>query len=893
MHQEFPMYHSIRAVIQAGCLALLGVAVLAERGSAQEAGAPQTGTITSHADAPVATALRIVESIRVDGRLDEEAWSRATPVTDFTQMDPDEGRPASERTEIRFLFDDDALYVGARMYDSQPVTTRLARRDQWMLSDWLTVIFDSYHDHRTAYGFEVNPSGVRRDQSRTSTGSEDDSWDPVWQVATTIDDEGWTAEMRIPFSQLRFNPVTEQVWGLQIERQIARRGEFSVFSFTPRSEPGGIPRFGHLHGLSDLRTGKRLEVLPYAVARGEMVDRSANPFRSDREAGISGGLDVKYRLTSDLTVDATFNPDFGQVDVDPAQVNLSAIETFFQERRPFFVEGAEIFRFGAGGGNSVFYSRRIGRSPQLPAPGVADVPDAARILGAAKLSGRTTSGWSVGLLNASTERVQARSLDGDGETGLWTVEPFTNYLVGRLRRDYREGQSVIGGMFTAVNRDLDGEAALQRLHSAAYTGGMDFRHQWAERSWTLNGFLSGSHVRGSEAALLRTQRFPWRYWQRPDADHLEIRPEATSLTGISAEANLAYRRGRHWRANAVLGTISPGYELNDLGFQSRGDRIDSSLGATYVENRPGPVFRQYNVGWTLRQEWNYAGDLVQRSIFLNSWGQRQNYWNHSLNFGATLPSMDDRLTRGGPIAERPWNWRVFTGTGTDYRKPFTGFFGVYAQWGEGGSWVRELFTELEAKPNPVWNVSFRPSFNRSYSLAQFRGSVGDNTATGTYGRRYLFSEIKQTALSLDTRLNVTFTPDLSLQVFAQPFVASGEFGPVAEFAAPGSYRFLVYGRDRGEVEPTERGVRVFPDGRDGVADAFEVPDADFNVRSLRGNAVLRWEWRPGSTLFVAWQQTRSDFEEIGDFGFRRDQRALWSARPDNVLVVKLNYWLNP
>ncbi|CAN5852934.1 hypothetical protein BH23GEM6_BH23GEM6_23590 [soil metagenome] len=882
----------VRAV-RTGMFALLTLALIGTGAGAQAAPATPAGLHAGHDAAPVAHALRISDPIRVDGRLDEEVWSRATPVTEFIQFDPNEGQPASEGTEVRFLFDDDAIYIGARLYDSHPVTTRLARRDQWAVSDWLTVIFDSHHDHRTAYGFEVNPSGVRRDQSRTASGSEDDSWDPVWQVATSIDEEGWTAEMRIPFSQLRFNAGPRQTWGLQIERQIARRNEFSVFSFTPRSQPGGIPRFGHLEGLSQLRTGKRLEALPYAVARGESVDRSGNPFRENREAGLSGGLDLKYRLTSDLTVDATFNPDFGQVEVDPAEVNLSAIETFFQERRPFFVEGAEIFRFGSGGGNNVFYSRRIGRSPQLPTPGVADVPDAARILGAAKVSGRTSSGWSVGLLNASTERVQARFMDVSGNPALTNVEPFTNYMVSRLRRDYRAGQTDVGAMFTAVNRDLQDELAQQRLHSAAYTGGVDFRHQWAERSWTLNGFVSGSHVQGSEAAMLRTQRFPWRYWQRPDADHLEIRPDATSLTGVSAETSLAFRRGRHWRASGTVGTISPGYELNDLGFQFRGDRIDTSLGGMYSETRPGQIFRQYNINSNVRQEWNYAGDLVQRSIFVSGSGQRKNYWNHLLNVGATLPSMDDRLTRGGPIAERPWNLRVFTGTGTDFRKPVSAFVGIFSSWGEGGSWSQQLFSEFEAKPSPTWSVSMGPSLNRSYSLAQFRGSVADATATGTFGRRYLFSEIHQTALSLNTRVNVTFTPDLSLQLFAQPFIASGDFGPVAELAAPRSYRFLVYGRDRGEVEATERGVRVFPDGRGGAAAPFEVGNGDFNVRSLRGNAVVRWEWRPGSTLFVAWQQMRSDFEGVGDFAFGRDQRALWGARPDNVLVVKLNYWLNP
>jgi hypothetical protein len=836
--------------------------------AAQEAAPAEPASgLPPHSAAPTVQALRVTEPIRIDGRLDEEAWSRAVPVTEFTQVVPEEGKPASERTEVRILFDGDALYVGARMHDSEPPTTRLGRRDANLPSDWLTVIFDSYHDHRTAFGFEVNPSGVRRDQTRGN--GEDDSWDPVWETATTVDSAGWTAEMRIPFSQLRFSPAEEQTWGIQLERTLARRGEFSVFSFTPTTHPGGIQRFGHLHGLRELRTGRRLEALPYVVARGESVDRAGNPFRDDRSAGASVGVDVKYRLTSDLTLDATLNPDFGQVEVDPAQVNLSAIETFFQERRPFFVEGSEIFSFGAGGGNNLFYSRRIGRAPQLPLPsgdGGRDLRDAARIMAAAKLSGRTAGGWSVGFLGAATERVAGRFML-DGVEHSTTAEPFTTYAVGRLRRDSRAGQTVWGGMLTAVNRDLDTDAARSRLHSAAYTGGLDFRHQWGERAWTLNGFVSGSWVRGSSDALLRTQRFPWRYFQRPDAAHLVVDSAASSLAGLSSEVSLAYRHGRHWRFNTLVGTTTPGYEVGDIGFQYRADRVDHQVGATYVENRPGKRFRQWNVGGTLRNEVNYAGDHLQSSIFLNSWAQGKNFWNYNLNFGATLPTLDDRLTRGGPLARRPWSARVFTGVGTDWRKPVTGWMGAFLQESEGGGFTRNVWAEVGVKPAPNVSLSVSPSLDRSRSPAQYLGSVEDEAATLTFGRRYLFAPLEQTTVSLGARADVTFTPDLSLQVFAQPFVASGDFGAPLSLAAPRTYDFL--------------------------ADDADLGNPDFNVRSLRGNAVLRWQWRPGSTAYLAWQQLRSDFEPVGDFRFGRDRRALFAARADNVLMLKVNYWLNP
>jgi hypothetical protein len=852
-----------------------------------------------HATAPAAHATRLVEPVRIDGVLDEAVWQNAPAVTEFMQIVPTEGAPATERTEIRFAYDDVALYIGARMYSS-PVTTRLGRRDMAMsASDWLTIIFDSYHDHRTAFGFEVNPSGVRRDQTRT-VNSEDDSWEPVWEAATTIDEQGWTAEIRIPFSQLRFNPVAEQVWGLQVERQIARNREFSVFSFTPTTQPGGIPRFGHLHGMQNLSTGKRLEVLPYTVMRADAADRSANPFREDREIGGSAGVDLKYRVTSDLTLDLTVNPDFGQVEVDPAQVNLSAIETHYSEKRPFFVEGSEIFDFGAGGGNQAFYTRRIGRSPQMPPPGPADVSDVARIIGAAKLTGRNAAGWSVGVLNALTRREEALFADIEGNDVRVTAEPMTNYFAGRVRRDMRGGLTVVGGMLTAVNRDLDSDALSEQLRSAAYTGGIDFRHEWAERTWVLNGFVSGSHVRGSDSAIRRAQVSPWRYFQRPDADHLDLDPDRTSLTGMSGQAQLQYRRGRHWRYTLLAGTVTPQYEVNDIGFQYRADRVDAQAAVTYVEPRPGSVLRNWQVQGVARAERNYAFETIMNRVGLSGFGQFLNYWSGSVNLAYNGEALDDRLTRGGPSSARPAQVQVNASLNTDSRKRISAGSGFgYARHTEGG-WGGGGGVGVTVRPAPSWNISISPNFERTHSIAQYRGVRADPTATRTYGARYLFSTIDQTTLSVETRLNVTFSPALSLQVFAQPFIASGDFGDLAELREPGEYKFLVYGRDIGEVEEIDGGVRVFPQGRDGTAAPFVAGFPDFTIRSLRGNAVLRWEYRPGSTIFVAWQQNRSSaltwFDagpDAGRFDFGRDRSALFSTRPDNVLVLKVNYWLNP
>ncbi|MDP2957891.1 MAG: DUF5916 domain-containing protein, partial [Longimicrobiales bacterium] len=471
---------------------------------------------TSHSDGrerPVVAVARAEGPIHVDGRLDEASWALAQVASDFTQVDPEEGQPVSERTEARILFDDGALYIGVRLHDRERPTQRLGRRDMDLQdSDWLSVVIDSYHDHRTGFSLDLNPAGVQRDavKSMGPGGHEQDdlSWDAVWEARATVDEGGWTAEYRIPFSQLRFGAAQEQVWGIQIGRVIGRRREYAVLSFTPKSEPGGIPTFAHLVGLTGIEPGKRLEVLPYGVARAERVDPGANPFRTDSELLGSGGVDLLYRVTSDFAVNGSINPDFGQVEADPAVVNLSVYETFYEEKRPFFVEGSEIFDFGRNtSGGRLFYTRRIGRTPQLAAPtAAADAPDVTTILGAAKISGKTPSGWSLGIIEAVTDREDARFLGGDGGEDEFGIEPLTNYLVARARKDSNQGRTSFGGMVTAVNRDLATPSMVNALRSSAWAGGMDFRLESPGRTWALAGSAAFSRVAGSPAAMIRVQR---------------------------------------------------------------------------------------------------------------------------------------------------------------------------------------------------------------------------------------------------------------------------------------------------------------------------------------------------------------------------------------------------
>jgi hypothetical protein len=869
----------------------------------------------------------------MDGRLDESAWRTATPATEFTQLDPLEGEPASELTEVWVLYDDDAVYIGARMQDSQPPSSRLGRRDGFLMdSDWFTVLLDSYNDNRTAFRFQVNPSGVRSDEVMSGGQDRhgDDSWDPVWEAATSRDESGWSAEMRIPFSQLRFRPVDEQTWGVQFARDIARNREKQLFSFTPKDERAGIARYGNLVGISGVEPSGRLEILPYTLGRGEFLDVSqsddvsfGNPFRDGSDFFGSFGMDMKYRLSSNLTLDATLNPDFGQVEVDPAVVNLTAFETRYQEKRPFFVEGQDIFSFGGGGGGGggpggggggmmrffgggggggggggptqLLYSRRIGAPPVGDAPDDAvydDVPEASTILGAGKLTGKTANGWSMGILQAVTGREYADYVDSSAGEHQAEVAPLSNYFVGRIKKDLREGQTTFGALATAVNRDLGDAQMRNDLRSSAYTGGLDFYHEWADRSWSLSGHFAASRIAGSTEVLESAQSSSARYYQRPDAHHIELDPTATSLTGYNGQISLNKQAGLHWEGSVELSATSPGFEVNDLGFQSAADRRNVEARIEYRENQPGDFLRRWDVSLNPETSWNFNGDRLDTQLSLRLSATHLNYWNLRLSADRNLESMDDRLTRGGPLALSPASTGFNVNLSSDWSKPVSGRASYRYEWDAVGGNESSISASVDLKLSEYWNLSVGPRLSYNNPTAQYVTSVEDALATNTYGHRYIFGDLEQTTFSMETRLNVTFLPDLTLEIFAQPFLASGDYGTYKELMTPGTLDFFRYGVDGGQVTGAGDGdYLIDPDGS-GPAEAFELSDRDFNRQSLRGTAVLRWEWRPGSTLFLVWQQSRSGYDENGNFHFGNNLSDMFAREPENVFLFKVNYWLS-
>lgn len=894
-------------------------------GAQNREGGSTPGVASAHAlthaiPSPLIRAGRAAGPISLDGRLDDAAWAAVEPATDFRQAQPNIGEPATQKTEVRILFDDEALYVGARMFDDQGrngVRTQLTRRDQsGGNTDIVQLIFDTFHNHIGRTMFTVTPSGSRMDAGQ-ATEFADPSWDPVYEVKTQIDSLGWTAEFRIPFSQLRFPRDSVQAWGMQVWRMASRLNELSMWSFWRPDEVGGASRFGHVDGIAPGRGAvRRLEVLPYVVGRYQSLKPgdAANPFYKQRDADSRFGADMKYLLTSNLTLDATINPDFGQVEVDPAVVNLSAFETFFPERRPFFVEGSGTFGFG--GFNcyfcsnvsslSLFYSRRIGRAPQGALPqgtSYAHVPDASTILGAAKITGRTGNGWTVGLLNAVTDQEKATALLG-GSRVTQEVEPLTNYFVGRVKKDYNRGNLVFGAMATSVYRSMDDALLEARLNRHSEAAGFDWQARWKNRAWSWVGNVAFTNNVGDPAAIRRLQNSSARYFQRPDrqaggngflSDRYD--PDATHLRGLGGYSRFGKDAGKLLFETAV-NWRTPGFEANDLAFNTRSDYVWSNSNLALSLTKPTKWYRNYFITLGQQREYNFDGDRTDTQFHTGGFGQLLNYWQ--LNFFAIRRTdvYDDRLLRGGPVVRRPGSWFFNTFVSTDSRKRAN--FNVQANLSRGdlGNTGIGVFGGVSLRPASNITLSFSPSWNRSTSAIQYVAAVSDPTASAFYGTRYVLADLEQKTLSLDTRLSVTLKPTLTFELYAQPFISSAHYARFKEFDAPRSGSLEVFGEDRGTVTTARdtdgraTAYTIDPDGT-GPAAAFTLNNPDFNLRSLRGNAVLRWEYRPGSTLFLVWARTSSDYAPLmGDFSLSRDADALFGARADNVFLMKVNFWLN-
>ncbi|MEJ2540157.1 MAG: DUF5916 domain-containing protein [Gemmatimonadota bacterium] len=834
------------------------------------------------------------EAIRLDGRLDDPAWETAAPATGFSQFEPDPGAAPSQRTEARVVYGEEALFVAIRAFDDDPaaIAGQLTRRDQSSYSDAVAVVIDSYYDRRTAFHFEVNPVGVQTDIYRFDDTGEDRGWDAVWESATSTDPLGWSAEFRIPYSQLRFREGEDQTWGINFLRRIAREEETVVWAPTSRDESAIVSRFGDLEGLQDVRAPTRMEITPYSLGRVSRLNGTPDdPFFRSTAASGAVGADVKYAVTGDLTLNLTLNPDFGQVEADPAQVNLSAFEVFLPERRPFFVEGSSLFNFGIGLGDgdgaaeSLFYSRRVGRAPQGSVDaqgGFADADPRTTILGAWKLSGKTAGGWSIGLMNAVTAEESARIAPAMGPRHDQVIEPFSNYSVVRVARDFREGRSAVGLIATGVNREREASDALG-LRSGAYTGGLDLRHRFAGDDWQVTANVLGSHIRGSPEAIARAQRSPARNFQRPDADHLEYDPTRTSLSGFSAFASVSKFAGGRWRVGSMLQTRSPGFEVNDAGFMREADYVTGVLFGSYVVNEPMGPFRQWRVNssWWSSRSWGWENTGFGGNV--NGNVQLENNWRGYTGVNVNAGGVSTGLMRGGPAVRNETRWSGWGGLQTDSRRAFQ--VDLNLNWNrapESDSWGWGVSPTLRWRPSARATLSAGSFFRRNVNDLQWVGRYGD-------AGEPLFGRIDQNTVGLTGRFDFAFSPTLSLQLYAQPFVSAGTYTDFKRVADP---RARAYADRIAPVtlSPASGGYEGDVDG-DGLPDQVGTPD--FNIRQFRSNAVLRWEYRPGSALFLVWAQGRQGSLADGSFHAGQDLGDLFRESPEDVFMIKVSYWINP
>jgi hypothetical protein len=804
----------------------------------------------------------------LDGRLDEAVWAAAPVSGGFVQRGPRPGAPASAATEVRVLYTEGALYVGARLADDpDSIAAQLSRRDDGnTYSDWMFVMLDSDDDNRSAYVLGVNPREVQQDFIVAEDGDQDATWDAVWEVQTAVDSAGWTAEFRIPLSQLRFTPGST-TWGVNFQRVVARREETAYWAPIPPDAPGFVSRFGTLTGLTGLASPTRLELRPYAVSRVTRAPGDADdPFYSHNEPSVATGLDLRYSLTSSFTLAATLNPDFGQVEADPSEVNLTAFETRFPEQRPFFVEDSRLFQFKLGGSaGDLFYTRRIGGSPRGSVPGdaeFADVPQQTTILGAAKLSGKTASGWSLGVLSALTAREEARYTVGGAREAV-AVEPLTSFSAARVMREFNDGGTGIGGIATYVNRRLDG-TALDFMRSSALAAGIDGRHRFGGGNYEVSGYMAGSSVQGSREAILLAQTGSARRFQRPDAGHLAVDSSLTSLSGWVGNLEVG-RLGGPWTWEAGARARSPGLEINDFGFQQQTDRAEQYAGLGYAQYEPGKNFRSWWVHAFQRQQYTFGREFVEFYMNLDGGLQLNNFWTGSATVERWQQARSPGELRGGP-ALRTSGWSQLTvNVAGDQRRRAS--WNVAAQGSvddEAGGYGIGVYPGLSLRPSPRINLSLQPSLAYSVVPAQYVDQLRDDAGAP----HYLFARLEQTTAALTARLSYTFTPRLSLQYYAQPFISSGRYSDALEVA--------------------DANARGF-DERFRPYALEEMPD--FNFKQLRSNAVLRWEYRPGSTLFVVWNTDLQDETPVGTFDLTRDARRLFGADGTNVLLIKLSYWL--
>lgn len=835
----------------------------------------------------------------IDGVINESAWETVKWEDNFIQHEPYEGAQPGQKTEFKILYDDNNIYVAIKAFDTSPdsIETRLTRRDE-MDGDVVGIQFDSYFDKLTAFTFLVNAGGVKTDMMMTNDGeTEDLNWDPIWFVKTQVINDGWVAEIKIPLSQLRFDKATDLTWGLQVARVLYRKQELSFWQHIPVNASGMVHLFGELKGITGIKPKRQIEIAPYVVTSLDTYNKEeGNPFKDGKDYKLNGGVDGKIGITNNMILDFTVNPDYGQVEADPSQVNLTAYETFFEEKRPFFIEGKNTLNFSVSGldgsdmgAENLFYSRRIGRRPNgypsLNEGEYEETPRFTTILGAAKVTGKTKKGLSYALLESVTAEEKAE-IKFNGDTRFETVEPLTNYFVSRVQKDFNKGKTILGGMLTSTNRKVN-DTTMNYLRESAITGGIDFTTTWKEKNYffTLNTLFS--QVNGSEEALLQTQESSARYYQRPDAKHLELDSSRTSLFGHAGSISIGKQGGGHFNFGGLLTWKSPGFEINDIGFVMTTDEIVEILYAGYRIWDPFSIFRSMNFNMAQWHAWDFGGVNLMTGGNFNFRTQFKNYYQFGTGVNVSSQSLSNSTLRGGPMFKLPGRESTWAFISSDDRKKLIFEAMSMFSWGnEQSSRSQRYSLEIGYRPINTLRFSLEPSLSLSTNELQYI-----STTSFQSDARYLFGTINQKVVSLDFRASLNLTPNLSLQYWGQPFVAAGDYSSFKRITSPQADsftdRYHIFGVD--EIEYNDNSENYLIDeNQDGNTD-YGFSNPDFNVKEFLSNMVLRWEYKPGSLLYFVWSQNREGFEPDGRFVVNDDIQSLFRISPHNVFLIKFSY----
>ncbi len=873
-------------------------------------------------DKAVITADKRQGPITLDGKLTEKTWNFAVDATEFVQKNPVEGAQPSVRTDVSVLFDDHAIYIGAKLHDTTlSIADQLVRRDGAGQYDYFQVSIDPYHNKRSGYRFRVSASGVQWDSNLYNDDEQDRAWDAVWQSAVLIDSTGWSVEMKIPLSQIRYKRRDDiQTWGINFTRRRLSTNELLQFSLVSDTRSGVVSQFGDLQGILIDKKVPGIEFRPYTSLFSHFDESiPGDPFFDGSEYRWNAGGELRYRLGSTATLDATFNPDFGQVEVDPAVINLTAFETFFPEKRPFFVQNAQIFDFGLiGGNNRLFYSRRIGERPGGRAPSEAEFvqkPEQTTIIGAGKLTGRNDKNLSYGALSVVTAREEGHYLpENSDHIQSFIAAPARFYNVVGLSKEYREGKTFLKGVGATMHREKTGETSLNDRISASYSAGIRWEHNWGgsrSRDWQFWGFLAGSHIRGPSESLVRIQRDINHNFQRPDDDEVRVDSSATSMSGTAWQLEIM-RNGDPWFGKMWLVNLTPGFEVNETGFTQQAERFGAGGMIGYQEVDPIGIFQNYELRLTKFNNWRnsvwndpfsfnaWKKGYRSNSIVFNAGGTFRNYWGGHLRLRYAFETLSDTKTRGGPLMTDPPLSGIDINLNTDRRKPVTlsSSFGYEHRYYGGYSWDVNL--GISGRPTSSVELSLTPRLAKEHDPAQYVTTSPDLNYEPTYGRQYIFSDLYRTTVALQGRVNKAFSKDLSLQLFLQPLISSGDYRSYKRLRWAESFEFDYFVDGTGIETPAgivcSQGSMCVRDGRryfdtdDDQLAEFSVRDRDFNTRILKVNAVLRWEYRPGSTFYLVWQQNRFSRIMEGTFNFGDNLADLGNIYPENIFIIKIDYW---